>query len=254
MIKIQRASCPECLSKPSSEFVESDYSKAEVKSALQNMQYGKCCYCERKLTHLASTEREVDHYKPKSEFKDENENILWHLANKWENLLYACSSCNSKKGSQSPFNSITGERKIIDPSYEDIDPEDHIDFKIDDYYITLVEREGSSLGRSTIDILKFYERPDLLGGFVKLKLEIEATFVNLTLEIINGGNVSITAIIRELWRATNANHEFTAFRRNFIAKCLQKLNEDIMPELEAQYRKSFNRIEVDIHKGHETEM
>lgn len=253
MIKIQRASCPKCLSKPSSEFVKSDYNKAEVKSALKDMQYGKCCYCERKLTHLASTERAVDHYKPKIEFKDENENILWHLANKWENLLCACSSCNSKKGSQSPFDSITGERKIIDPSCEDIDPEDHIDFRIDDYYITLVEREESSLGRSTIDVLGFHERPDLLGGFVKLKLEIEARFLALVLEITNGGNVGITAIIRELSRATSANHEFAAFRRNFIVKCLQKLNEDIMPELEAQYRKSFDRIEVDIHKGHETE-
>ena len=120
MIRVKRAPCPDCLEKRAIEFVEDDYKNEAVKSTLLTMQHGKCCYCERNLSDLPHTEREVDHYVPKSAFKDGNGNIQWHLANKWDNLLLSCRSCNSKKGAQPPYNKVTRQREIIDPSVTDV--------------------------------------------------------------------------------------------------------------------------------------
>ena len=252
MIKILRTSCPACLNKSNHEFVKKDYKREEVINALSGMQHGKCCYCERKINNLGSAERAVEHYIPKSAFKDVNGNFQWHLANKWENLLYACGSCTSSKGSQLPFNSTTGEREIIDPCYEEIDPEDHIDFLIDDNLIFFVERDESSLGRSTIEKLKLVERSDLFGEFRRIKLIIDKQIAELVNASMNNNITSVTSNTNELSRATSAHHPFAAFRRKYIAKRLRELN-DQRPRFKAVYGKSFDRIEIDIHKGYETE-
>ena len=97
MIKINRVNCPVSLNKDDSKFTEKDYKNEDVVKALLNMQYYKCCYCERDLKELSDSEIEGEHYSPRSSFKDQNGNIQWHLANKWENLLCVCRSCNLRK-------------------------------------------------------------------------------------------------------------------------------------------------------------
>lgn len=252
MIKINRIDCPECLQKPDHKFVEQDCKREEVIEALSKMQHAKCCYCERPLGEVGRTEREVEHYIPKSAFKDGDESIQWHLANKWENLLYACRSCNSKKGFQLPFNNTTNDCEIIDPSCGNIDPEDHIDFVIEGSFITFKEKNESPLGRSTIDKLKFTERRDLFSRFRKIRTEIEVNFMKLTNALVDNDIIGLKHGRKELSRSMSANCPFAAFQRNFIAKRLKKLNENEIPKLKQQYGEDFERIEVDFLHGSET--
>jgi uncharacterized protein (TIGR02646 family) len=61
------------------------YAHKEIKDALYSMSYGKCFYCE---TKLSSGNKEVDHLIEVS--------IDHGKAYDWENLYLACSNCNDK--------------------------------------------------------------------------------------------------------------------------------------------------------------
>jgi uncharacterized protein (TIGR02646 family) len=170
---IRRGNCPTSLQKNPDSFVASDYSKEDVKDELFKMQHQKCCYCERDLSELSSTERHVDHYVPQSEFDDQNGNREWHLANRWENLLYSCPKCNSSKSNQVPVNPSNGAIEIINPSDNTLDPEDHITFEIDEVLIYYTARNGSQVGASTIENLKFCERTDVIAGVKLYQVAVE---------------------------------------------------------------------------------
>jgi len=143
MIKIKRSKCPSILK--NSNWEETYYNKEEVVKALWEMQNGKCCYCEQKIPdngHLKA----VEHFEPKSVFKGRT--------NDWKNLLLACSQCNGKKSNKFPIELTNeyGEVKVIyikkedpkkikskskntlliNPSNPKINPEEHIDFHVDD--------------------------------------------------------------------------------------------------------------------------
>lgn len=63
----------------------SKYAHKEIKDALYAMSYGKCFYCE---TKLSGGNKEVDHF---------IEVAIDHgKAYEWENLYLACSNCNDK--------------------------------------------------------------------------------------------------------------------------------------------------------------
>lgn len=252
MIKIRRTSAPDCLDKPDHEFVEGDYKRGEVKTTLLDMQHGKCCYCERKISDLANTEREIEHYVPQSAFKDGNGNIRWHLANKWENLLCVCRSCNSSKGQQLPINSTTNDREIINPSYTDIDPEDHIGFSIDDYLISFKAQDNSPLGRSTIEKLGFRGRSDLFGEFRKIGVEIEITIMHLVNAYINNDVPAISSMTNELSRITSAHWPFASFKRKYIKKRMQELTSK-RHRFKSVDGKSLDPFEVHINSGYDIE-
>lgn len=249
MIKIQRGDCPPVLSKSDNEFVKSDYNKPDVLSTLLEMQYRKCCYCERDIGSLPKTEREVDHFIPKSVYKDNNGNIQWHLANKWENLLYACRSCNGRKSDANPFNQTTGEQEIINPSGE-INPEDHIGFITDDdTIVNFKEKNGSRIGRSTIEKLKLFSRHDLVQGFRIRKVEIDKEFTNLINFIESENNNMIQSCIHELKKVMSAHTPFAAFNRAYIKERLRKLNERQILKIESEHKRTFQRIDITFPVG-----
>jgi uncharacterized protein (TIGR02646 family) len=250
MIKIKRADCPPSLQDPE-RISKNDYKNTDVKNSLFAMQHGKCSYCERSLEELPETEREVDHYMPKNSFKDEKNNIPWHIANAWVNLLYSCRTCNSRKHEKPPINKQTGDREIINPSDEGINPEDHIDFKFDHPIIAYKAKDDSPLGASTIEKLKLSERKDLFQRFRKNILEIELHFIDLINAVENGQNNSIESKKRELSMAMSSHIPFSCFKRNFIRQRLAQLNEKEIPKLEERYNKNFPRIEIHFPKGFE---
>lgn len=61
------------------------YAHKEIKDALYAMSYGKCFYCE---TKLSGGNKEVDHFIEVA--------IDHSKAYEWENLYLACSNCNDK--------------------------------------------------------------------------------------------------------------------------------------------------------------
>ena len=253
MIKIKRENCPPLLNKPNNEFVEGDCNNADVENSLLEMQHDKCCYCERNIGQLERQEREVEHYVPKSAFKNGGQNVQWHQANKWENLLFACRPCNSRKSTKNPFNKTTGEREIIDPSQASIDPEDHIDFVLSrKTYICFKERNGSLLGRSTIEKLKLNERKKLLRDFRNRRREIEQEFISLYTAVEIDETREINKIRIALKRLTSADITFASFNRQFIKQRLKMFNEDDLTELGAWHGRPFEEIEIDVLSGYET--
>jgi 5-methylcytosine-specific restriction endonuclease McrA len=148
MIKIQRCQCPSILKKPI--LLQSYYNHQDVTKALRNMQFGKCAYCEK----LIDDGYQVDHYIPIEEYITSidlkgKKQYNWHIANKWENLLYSCTNCNGAKKKEKPFHGK--KRVIIDPTNLKTDPEKHIDFIIFDKntinaIIAVTPRNKSQLG------------------------------------------------------------------------------------------------------------
>ncbi len=253
MIKIKRASCPQTLKKDEDAFRKNDYSKDDVKKALLEMQHRKCCYCEINLDTLGSSIREVDHYIPKTaaNFKNTSGKTQWHLANSWTNLLYSCRNCNSKKSNKHPFDQITSERRFIDPTFEDTNPENDIDFIIEEDFMMHNMRGKTNLGRTTCEMLQFYARSDLFNGFFKVSLGIKININNLIIALINDNTVECEAIKQKLSNAMSAHREFAAFQRAFIAKKIKSLNEVIIPKLEKMHDKSFDKITIVFPKGAE---
>lgn len=61
------------------------YKQKDTKEALERVFNRKCAYCQRHLDGF-----HVEHYRPKDTYP-------W-LAWSWDNLLFACDKCNTKKG------------------------------------------------------------------------------------------------------------------------------------------------------------
>jgi hypothetical protein len=153
-----------------------------VKPQLAEMQYIKCCYCEKREEQAKY--RDVEHYRPKSTY--------WWLAWTWENLLFSCIDCNREhKRDQFPLapegHALAAEQPppgtehamVLDPSDPAVDPTAHIEFRRD--RIQGKERWVpyglTEQGRRTIEVCGL-DRPGLLDlyklhvtHFVRPKLE-----------------------------------------------------------------------------------
>ncbi len=116
------------------------WNKPFIKEQLIEMSANKCCYCECNVAE-ESKYMEVEHFFPKSIYPD--------LVIKWTNLLPSCKRCNGSKG-----NHDTGTEPIIHP-VENI-PSEHLTFKLYRLY------GKSTLGKTTIDVLKLNDRTRLV--------------------------------------------------------------------------------------------
>ncbi len=78
------------------------------KNSADEIESGKCFYCESKTEHAVKLQ--IEHYRPKAGLdKKDNSGIAgkgyYWLCNEWTNLLLACSACNGKsaKGTRFPI-------------------------------------------------------------------------------------------------------------------------------------------------------
>ncbi len=75
------------------------YKTIEVQDTLNELYNKKCAYCE---DTLLNSPKHTEHYRPKNSDDrkncDSSHSYFW-LAFSWDNLLLACTSCNSAKGS-----------------------------------------------------------------------------------------------------------------------------------------------------------
>jgi uncharacterized protein (TIGR02646 family) len=143
-------------------FNDQIYGHAEVKSSLQRIQDGKCCFCEAKILHISYGD--VEHYRPKAGWTQSNEKLnkpgYYWLAYDWDNLLLSCQICNqrhkknffplldSSKRALSHEHDITEESPVlIKPDQED--PGQFIAFKEEIPFPIAEEQRG----RSTIETL-----------------------------------------------------------------------------------------------------
>ena len=138
--------------------------KRQLVSALWIMQHKKCCYSETYIADVGHG-KAVEHFRPKKIFQGKR--------NDWDNLLLACAHCNGKKHDKFPTvltggedsdgidqvvvlaDPRDGEPLLIDPSDPDTNPEDYLDFVVDDKVPLLgqvVARTGCPRGLATIQI------------------------------------------------------------------------------------------------------
>lgn len=253
MIKIDREACPPSLNKDDNKFHENDYAKDDVRDALMRMQHRKCCYCEDKLKELGPKVVEGEHYIPRSavEFEDQHGKTQWHLANRWTNILYSCRNCNGSKLQTHPYNESTRAQLLIDPSAEDIDPEEHIGFILEKEYKAHDMRGKTPLGKTTCTILKFDSRLDLVGKFNKISLEIDKTFVDLKNAIMYDETVEIESKKKELSRLMSADCKFAGFCRAYIKMKLDKFNENGIPFISGRIKKPLDAIGIHFPSGAE---
>lgn len=90
---------------------KSKYRHPDIKKVLVQETYGKCAYCESKLTHIAYGD--VEHIVPKSTKPEATFD--------WDNLTLACDICNTNKSDK--FSHGAG---FIDPYLKD--PSQHFYF------------------------------------------------------------------------------------------------------------------------------
>jgi len=135
------------------------YGHQRVKRPLVKAQHGKCCFCESKVTHIASGH--IEHFRPKGGVRQHPDEPLYRpgyfwLAYEWHNLLFSCELCNSrhKKNlfplanpsdrARRPTDNLDAEQPMfIDPSRED--PSAHIGFRAE-YPFAI---NGSTRGEAT---------------------------------------------------------------------------------------------------------
>ena len=147
------------------------YGNEDVKSALVEMHRGKCCYCESHVRHV--TPGTIDHFRPKAASQQNvGEPLLrpgyYWLAYEWENLLFACPTCNHTKRNLFPLRDATlramshseplarEDSLLLDPSKDD--PAEFISFR-EEFAFPL---DDNDRGRTTIEILKLNDRKDLV--------------------------------------------------------------------------------------------
>lgn len=136
MIKINKPACPNILA-----LSNGDYKHPENKNALINASFGKCIYCESRVTHIYVGD--VEHIKPKIKYPN--------LKFDWLNLGFVCYKCNNIKNDKYYDNT-----PYINP-YEE-DPEDFI-FALGAF---IKHKKGSERGELTINDIGL-NRAELIG-------------------------------------------------------------------------------------------
>ncbi len=138
------------------------YAHKDVKDALIQSQYGKCCFCEQ----IIYEDGDVEHFRPKGAYQQELGKPLeypgyYWLAYEWDNLYLACTACNQRHKKNlfpliNPEDRVTShhddnvkkEKPIfIDPGKED--PENFIEFRGE--FVVGFDEEGR--GHNTIKSL-----------------------------------------------------------------------------------------------------
>jgi uncharacterized protein (TIGR02646 family) len=254
MIKIHRrkVGCPPSLDTRNKTLVENDYKRNDVHDALLKMQHFKCCYCEKDLSRSGKSEIWVEHFVAKTDdsFKDAGGNINWNEANAWENLLYACGTCNRSKGTIPPFDS-NGKRNLINPSYSRINPEDHVEFFIEDVIIYYKERDGSSLGSNTIKNLKLKARHDVYSALRKREIEIDSIFSDLVDALSAGNDIVANSKLADLTKMTSAHQSHASFCRKYIIQQVNNFNGKGLQTLNQNLGTQIRPIKVQVASGYQ---
>lgn len=192
-----------------------DYGTDEVRRLLYDRQHEKCAYCEMPLQDVGQP---IEHFRPKNyavravtEAGPRDDDRYWWLAWTWDNLFFACVSCNStgRKGNRFPLApgapacaegpasarlapSVPRDERaqFVDPGFDD--PLDHIEFvrEGDDWKPT--GRAGDERGRDTVNGLHLDDRQGLLGKYTDhIELIVEPKLAPIRAAIEAGNRATL---------------------------------------------------------------
>jgi uncharacterized protein (TIGR02646 family) len=221
MIHLERLPKPDVLAKKEKEwtkkFLASDkprpdhskYAHVEIKDALFAMSFGKCFYCERKISH---ERKEIDHF---IEVSDANGR---RLAFNWDNLFLACDNCNGKLS-----NKTIPVDLVLNPcAHSDEEIEAVLDFE-DEH---IVARNDSELGYKTIQKYKLnaelldYHRLKRLDDFRKILLKIRNKQIFEHRDKLNSNEIKIIKSFAQ------KDHAFS-----LMFRCLFRKNPNLPKEI-----------------------
>lgn len=137
MRRLTRPACPH----PQA-LTDGNYKHHLNKKALNDSSYGKCMYCESKVTHIDYGD--VEHIKPKAA------GLFPELEFAWENLGFSCAVCNTTKS-----NKYFNEAPFVNPYDEE--PAEHL-YAFGAFIFT---KSGSERGEITIKEIGL-NRPGLI--------------------------------------------------------------------------------------------
>jgi uncharacterized protein (TIGR02646 family) len=217
--------------KPKSEDFPPHWGKEDVRRALWEMQYGKCCYCERLRDF--NRESDIEHFRPKALVigAGEGHKGYWWLAYTWTNLFFSCRHCNQEyKKNHFPVAKEEHRAKLetddirrenallIDPSEDDAEEMLSYDWGGRDGLVWIQPRGGSEKGEQTIRLLQL-NRTELLYERAHL-VNLLSPIAQLAITCQN--QISLRDEFRkaadQIRIETAAERPFAAFRRDFFKK------------------------------------
>ena len=205
----------------------SRYRYYDVREGLDELYHKKCAFCEQRqeVPH-------VEHFRPK--------NIYYWLAYSWDNLLYACTSCNTKKGkifdvggtrsimSLDPINpfreihrscaslDLSEQPLLVNPETEDLTHE-LIFNELGEVHSnnSRLQHTIDQCGISREDLC--YQRKKILEDFKK---DMESEMLEASGDI-DQQKIVVAVLVRQFIRKSHSSFEsFLAFRRFAISQDL----------------------------------
>ena len=211
---------------PKSKDFTSHWGADDVRSQLWDMQYGKCCYCERKRDK--KRESDIEHFRPKAKITGlpDDKPGYWWLAYEWDNLFFSCRACNQEyKKNHFPVrdeikracckgDSLEAEQAyLINPETDN--PDDFIlyEWLWDEQFVFIRGREER--GEETIKILGL-NRETLLTERGQV-LDVLKNVAWLMIKALEEGNpILIERRKSQILRMTSPKERFSGFRRYFF--------------------------------------
>ncbi len=209
---------------------DSRYKQNDIKTALNKLYKGKCVYCETKNRQLA-----VEHYRPKSEY-------YW-LVYSWDNLLYSCPICNSRKSDKFPIKNTKHQHNETDinqihklaPKYNEYEHPELINPETDDIFDDItykrngefdIEKITNSRLLETIKLLKLNDVEDLSINRKAVYDKLEQAISEKIYEIKRGFEVEknkmrIEQIIEIFIK--DIDNEFYTFRKYIIKNWIKTM-------------------------------
>lgn len=188
------------------------YRHITVVEELKRAHFSKCCYCESPAPY-----GDVEHYRPKAHY-------YW-LAYQWDNLLWACPSCNRHKGDSFPLEYPSAQCRtehdplhaeaplLIHPAEED--PETSIEWQD----CKPIAVDGNERGLRTIKLMKLDEEP----------------WLDRRRRCLNE--------FRRLWRAWRVAERTGAPTASSLGVLIKEYQQD-SHEFAAMYRTAARRLEL----------
>lgn len=177
------------------------YRKEDIKEQLENECHSKCMYCD---SLFGTTDFEhIEHIKPKKQNP--------HLTYSWDNLGWACSRCNQKKGVENMPNPYEIDfEDILEVSFSMLlQPKNETDFKTK-YFIDKLElNTNSKLVFNRCTVCHTYEKKvEKLEQMTKLE------------------NPNLFYYIQSLKLETDPSKEYYIFKKAILKKVIAFLDLD----------------------------
>ena len=213
---------------PSSTDFSSLWGRRTVRTALWEMQNGRCCYCERYRDTMR--ESDIEHFRPKTACSDKSPTkpAYWWLAYEWDNLFFGCRLCNQEyKKTQFPIRGVRAttpssdleveDQFLIDPTKED--PEEFLDYDFTDLLRVMPNGKSPNRvrGNRSIDICKL-DRVDLALQRRAIIPALQGIHRRMIVALERGNEVLENRIGKEIADATSAKSklEFIGMRRAYF--------------------------------------